>query len=87
MGGVFSSCCGDSSTGAKFSEFMRGPEDPQQAQRDRDARERAAAQAEARQQRFEQSAVGRAAIKSVQKAKQAETRAPAGGVSAGDWLS
>ena len=62
-------------------------DDPAQAQRDREARARAAAQAEARQQKFEQSAVGRAALKSVQNAKKAEQRAPAGGASAGDWLS
>jgi hypothetical protein len=43
-------------------------------------------QAEARQRQFEQSAVGRAAIKSVANAKKVEQR-PSGGAAAGDWLS
>jgi hypothetical protein len=43
-------------------------------------------QAEARQRQFEQSAVGRAAIKSVKEAKKQEAR-PSGGAGASDWLS
>jgi len=61
-------------------------DDPHQAERDRDARQAAAAQAEARQKQFEQSAVGRAALKSVQNAKKVEQRQTAG-ASAQDWLS
>lgn len=72
--GACLSCCG----GTK--------DDPLQAERDRQARERAAAQAEARQRQFEQSAVGRAAIKSVQNAKKVEQRQGTG-ASAQDWLS
>lgn len=44
------------------------------------------AQAEARQQQFEQSAVGRAALKAVKDAKKQDAR-EAGGGTARDWLS
>lgn len=43
-------------------------------------------QAQARQQQFEQSAVGRAALKAVKDAKKQDAR-EAGGPSARDWLS
>jgi hypothetical protein len=43
-------------------------------------------QAEARQRQFEQSAVGRAAIKSVKEAKRQDER-PAANNTARDWLS
>ncbi|GBF93669.1 hypothetical protein Rsub_06772 [Raphidocelis subcapitata] len=82
MGAVLSCCGGGSEPTKAWGEF-----DPSQAERDREARERAAAQAEARQQKFEQSAVGRAALKSVQNAKKAEARPGAGGAEAADWLS
>lgn len=42
---------------------------------------------QARQQKFEQSAVGRAALKSVANAKKVEQRPSAGGVDERDWLS
>lgn len=43
-------------------------------------------QAEARQRQFEQSAVGRAALKAVKDAKRPDER-QAGGNTASDWLS
>lgn len=44
-------------------------------------------QAEARQRQFEQSAVGRAALKSVKDAKRVEQRPSGAGASAQDWMS
>lgn len=58
-----------------------------QTEEDRAARAMAAERAEARQKQFEQSAVGRAAMKSVKDAKKPTVATPAGGATAQDWLS
>eukprot|EP00877_Chromochloris_zofingiensis_P002369 jgi/Chrzof1/12132/Cz06g22120.t1 len=91
--GACASCCGGKRR--DYDEFRYNrmdtsgsgspPPHHDQVQKDREARERAAEQAEARQRQFEKSAVGRAALKSVKEAKKQERTTT--GPTAQDWIS
>ncbi|WIA11825.1 hypothetical protein OEZ86_002813 [Tetradesmus obliquus] len=85
--GICASCCGGKRPKYADDEpFGRLSAPAPQTEADREARALAAERAEARQQQFERSAVGRAAIKSVKEAKRQDER-PAGNNTARDWLS
>lgn len=82
MGACWSLCCGERYKGPKpYSSFGQAT-DPA---KDMDARQRAAEQAEARQQAFEKSAVGKAVYKSVKEAKRPEAAPHTSNVTADDW--
>ncbi|KAK9813780.1 hypothetical protein WJX73_009678 [Symbiochloris irregularis] len=73
MGAVFGSCCGGSANNGDSDEghapMRSGQTSSQPTAADLDARSRAAEAAEARQAKFDQSAVGKATKKSVANAK------------------
>ncbi|KAF8071059.1 SPBC16D10.01c [Scenedesmus sp. PABB004] len=90
MGGVLSCCCGDRYAPRDNNDAfgrLSGPSARPETEEDRQARVLAAERAEARQRQFEQSPVGRAALKAVKDAKKPEPRPNAGGSNAQDWLS
>lgn len=83
--GVCLSCCGGREKD-KYDEHYVTAQTTTVTERDMEARLRAAEQAEARQQQFQKSPVGRAAYRSVQEAKRPEPRTNPG-PTAQDWLS
>lgn len=89
--GACLSCCGGSraryggSNDALFGQLPSPSAPP--TEQDREARALAAERAEARQRQFEQSAVGRAALKAAKDAKKPEVRPGGSGGNAQDWLT
>lgn len=85
MGACFS-CCGDDKKHSEYSTFG-GSGGAKDTEKDREARAQAADAAAARQQKFESSAVGRAAYNSVKEVK--DSRKAGGGndgqPTASDW--
>ena len=87
--GACSSCCGDRSTtvqGGDDAYTRMRPSGPPSAE-DLEARQRAADAAAARQQKFDTSAVGKAARKAVDDVKQERAAPRQGADRSQDWLS
>mmetsp|Transcript_29175 Transcript_29175/g.74448 ORF Transcript_29175/g.74448 Transcript_29175/m.74448 type:complete len:85 (+) Transcript_29175:90-344(+) len=81
-------CFGKESGSTGYSNFAGGGGSAPETEQDRQARLLAAERAAARQQQFEQSAVGRAAYTAVKDAKKpAANVGNSGGADARDWLS